>query len=100
MPMRISEYRHTDGHRRWELSYEEVVFVLLNEDAPAPCNSELLAFSKLKLLWRLSPQTKGGYDYIVNVWIKGGEVYAGSFSGYEHKLDIQTGEVLETRFTK
>jgi len=98
--MKISEYRHTDGHRRWELSCEGVILVLLNEDAPVPYNSELLAFSKLKLLWRLSPQTKSDYDYIVNVWIKGGEFYAGSFSGYEHRLDIQTGEVLETRFTK
>jgi hypothetical protein len=98
--MKISEYRHTDGHRRWELSCEGVILVLLNEDAPVPYNSELLAFSKLKLLWRLSPQTKSDYDYIVNAWIKGGEFYAGSFSGYEHRLDIQTGEVLETRFTK
>jgi hypothetical protein len=98
--MKITEYRNTDGHRRWEFSYEGITFVLLNEGAPSPYNSELLAFKGLELVWRISPQTKTDYDYIVNVWVKGNEFYAGSFSGYEHKFNYQTGEIIETKFTK
>lgn len=98
--MIITEYRNTDGLRRWELSYEGINLVLLNENAPKPYNSELLAFKNLKLVWRLSPVTETEYDHIVNVWVKNSEIYAGSFSGYEHRLNYKTGEVLETKFTK
>ena len=98
--MEITEYRNTDGHRQWELSFEGIKLVLLNEQAPKPYNCELLAFKDLNLIWRLSPQTKTDYDYIVNVWVKNGKVYAGSFSGYDHKLNYKTGEVIETVFTK
>lgn len=98
--MEITEYRHTDGYRRWEFSYEGTTLVLLNEDAPTPYNSELLAFKNLELAWRMSPQTKADYDYIVNIWVKGTEFYAGAFSGYEHRFNDQTGEIIETKFTK
>lgn len=98
--MEITEYRNTDGYRRWEFSYEGVILVLLNENAPKPFNSQLLAFKNLKLIWCLSPQTKAEYDYIVNVWVKDKQFYAGSYSGYEHRFNYQTGEIYETRFTK
>ena len=98
--MEISEYRHTDGFRRWEFSYEGINLVLLNENAPKPYNSQLLAFKNLKIVWRLSPQTKAEYDYIVSIWFKEQKFYAGSFSRYEHRFNYQTGEVYETRFAK
>ena len=98
--MQITEYRNTDGLRRWELLYEGVQLVLLNKEAPKPYSSQLLAFKNLALIWQLSPQTKEDYDYIVNIWIKNGEVCAGSFSGYSHKINYKTGEIIETQFTK
>ena len=98
---RIEYYRDTDGLRRWELLYEGIYLVLLKDDSPEPYNSQLLAFDGLgKFLWSLSPQTKQDYDYIVNVWVTDGFIYAGSFSGFNHKLNYQTGEVVETKFTK
>ncbi len=98
--MLITEYRNTDGYRRWEFCYEGITLLLLNENAPKPFNSELLAFQNLNLIWRLSPQTKEDYDHISNVWFKDGQFYAGSYSGYEHRFNFKTGELYETRFTK
>ena len=98
--MEITEYRHTDGYRRWELFYEGVVLVLLNENAPEPFNSQLLAFKNLKLIWCLSPKTKETNDHIVNIWVKHNNFYAGSWSGFELRFNYQTGEIYESRFTK
>lgn len=95
------EYRDTDGFRRWELLYEGVFLVLLSERAPVPYASELLAFRHdLQLAWRLSPQLGPEKDYIANVWIEEGQLWACSFSGYSHRLDPKTGNALETIFTK
>lgn len=99
--MTVKEYRDTDGLRKWELLYEGIYLVLLNKNAPEPFNSQLLAFEGYgPLIWALSPASEQDQDYIVNIWFNKGELYAGSFSGYQHKLNCKTGEVLETRFTK
>ena len=100
MSIEISEYKNTDGLRRWEIEHEGVQLVLLEDTAPEPYNSELLGFKGSKLIWRMSPQTKSDYDYIVNVWSKDNVFYAGSFSGFEHIFNYKTGEILETKFTK
>lgn len=101
MQMIISDYRDTDSYRCWELLYEGFYLVLLSEESPAPYSSQLLAFRGYgELVWSLSPQTTESYDYIVNVWVKNGDIYAGSFSGFEHRLSYITGEVLDTKFTK
>jgi hypothetical protein len=97
----IKEYRNTDGMRRWELLFEGLYLVLLNEDAPKPYSSQLLAFDGFgSLLWCLAPKTEQEYDHIANVWVKNGDLYAGSYSGFNHRLDYKTGETLETKFTK
>lgn len=98
--MEITEYRDTDGYRRFELLYEGIVLVLLDENAPKPFNSQLLAFKNLKLIWCLSPKTYENDDHIVNIWIKGKNLYAGSWSGFEHRFNYETGEIYDSRFTK
>jgi hypothetical protein len=100
--MQIREYRDTDGQRRWELSYEGILLVLLNDDAPKPWRSQLLGFDgqELKLIWCLSPELGPDNDRITNVWVKGGQVWAHSFSGFTHSLNYRSGQVLESRFTK
>lgn len=99
--MKISKYKHTDGIRKWELSYEGVFLVLLHENAPMPYANQLLAFEPFgKLLWVVHPATKQEHDYIVNVWVKNGSLYAGSFAGYDLKINPENGNVLETIFTK
>ncbi len=99
--MEISEYRDTDGLRRWELLYEGYHLVLLdNAKAPKPYASELLAFKNLRLVWRLSPKQGSGLDQIQDIYISNGKVHAGSFSGWNHEIDYKTGEVLSEYFTK
>jgi hypothetical protein len=97
--MDVREYRDTDRQRRWELLYEGIHLVLLKDDAPTPWNSQLLAFRDLKLRWVLSPHLPEG-DAIVNVWVKNGQLWAGSWSGYSYRVNCGTGELLETLFTK
>ncbi|UDM63524.1 hypothetical protein KIJ96_21445 (plasmid) [Pseudoalteromonas piscicida] len=99
--MEITEYKHTDGARRWEFSYEGVFLVLLQEDAPKPYANQLLAFEPFgKLLWVVNPATQQEHDYIINVWVKNGSPYAGSFAGYDLKVNLENGDVIETKFTK
>lgn len=99
--MEISEYKHTDGIRKWELSYEGVFLVLLQENAPIPYANQLLAFEPFgKLLWVVNPATKQERDCIVNVWVKHGALYAGSSAGYDLKINPENGDVIETKFTK
>jgi hypothetical protein len=100
--MNMTEYRHLDGVKRWELLFEGMFLVLPSEEAPEPWRSELLAFEpkRLMLAWRLSPQSRANDDYIVNVWVKDCNLWAGSWSGQSFRLNHITGEVLETKFTK
>lgn len=70
-------------------------------EAPSQLNSQMLAFGlDLKLVWTLSPQLEASQDHITNVWVKNGALWAGSWSGYSHRINHQTGEVIETKFTK
>ena len=98
--MEITEYRHTDGYRRWEFSYEGIRLVLLNEAAPKHYRAELLAFKDLKLLWRIPPHGEVEHDYIVNVWFNDNKFYAGSFLGADINFNYLTGDILGTKFTK
>ena len=99
--MDISEYKQTDGMRRWELLYEGVFLVLLQERAPLPYSNQLLGFEPFgKLLWSVNPATKDERDYIVNVWVKNGFLFAGSYMGYELKINHESGNVIDTKFTK
>jgi hypothetical protein len=100
--MEISEYKHTDGIRKWELYYKGVFLIFLHENAPMPYANQLIAFEPFgKLLWVVvNPTTKQEHDYIVNVWIKNGSLYGGSFAGYDLKINPENGDVIETKFTK
>ena len=98
--MKISEYRDTDGFRRWELLYEGYRLVLLDAKAPKPYASELLAFKNLRLVWRLGPKQDSNLDHIQDIYISNGKVHAGSFSGWNHEINYKTGEVVREYFTK
>jgi hypothetical protein len=94
------EYASIQEHSRWELSYEGILLVLLDESAPPPWRQRLLAFKNLRLAWFLDPQLGTERDAIVNVWVVDGQLWAGSWSGFSHRVSHQNGVVLETRFTK
>ena len=98
--METEDYASIQQHSRWELSYEGTRLVLLGEPAPLPWRQRLLAFQNLRLAWFLEPQLGAERDAIVNVWVTNGQLWAGSWSGYSHRVNHQNGAVLETRFTK
>ncbi|MCP4491474.1 MAG: hypothetical protein GY820_29800 [Gammaproteobacteria bacterium] len=98
--MNITEYRHTDGLRRWELLYEGVYLVLLNDKAQIENSRKLFAFDGMSsLIWTLEPLFEEN-DFIVNVWIKNGELWAGSWGCTDFKLDHKTGTVLTKKETR
>ena len=97
----ISQYNQTDEFRRWELSYNGLFLVLLDENSPKPYSEQLLAFEPFgKLKWSVNPATDQDHDYIVNIWIKNDSLYANSFAGYQLKIDPLNGNVIESKFTK
>jgi len=59
-----------------------------------------ISFWHFSHLVNVNPATNQGHDYIVNVWVKNGFLYAGSFAGYDLKVNTENGEILETKFTK
>jgi hypothetical protein len=98
--MNITEYRHTDGFRRWELLYEGIYLVLLTDEAPVECSRRLYAFDgMLSLIWVLNPVFETN-DFIVNAWIQNGELWAGSWSCTDFKLNYKTGDILAKKQTK
>lgn len=99
--MRIAELSDVDTLKRWELLYEDVHLVLLNDTAPLPFRSELFAFdaSTLNLLWKLTPD-RPEEDSIMSVWIRDGNLFAASWSCLTYCLDRRTGAVLDRKFTK
>lgn len=99
--MKINEYNQLHGLIRWELYYEGLFLVLLKENSLPNYDNKLLAFKPFgKLLWTVSPATQQKNDGIVNIWFEKGSLFAGSHSGYELKVDIESGNVVETKFTR
>ena len=92
--MSITEYRHTDGLRRWELLYEGIYLVLLNDKAPVEQSKKLYAFKGMSsLAWELDPLFDEN-DFIVNVWVEKGDLWAGCWRCIDFKINHKTGEVL------
>jgi len=101
IPIDITRYGHTQGHRQWELRYEDVQLVILKRNTPSPQGKSLLAFKPYgDLIWELKPHTKQESDCIDFVRITNGNLIACSYSCYNLKIDYKTGEVLETHYTK
>jgi hypothetical protein len=98
------EYRSFDGMRSWELLHEGQLLVIIESGQKRGSDCNLLGFSARDLLvkWSLGGviDSENQYDGIVNVWMKDGHFWAGTWSGFARRFDPQTGEVLEDVFTK
>lgn len=98
------EYRSFDGMRRWELLYEDMLLVILDTGVTRSndCNFVGIDANDLRVKWALAGSLKSDhqYDGIVNVWIKHGNVWVGSWVGTARRIDHRTGTVLEEIFTK
>jgi hypothetical protein len=98
------EYSAFDGLRKWEVLYEDFFLVLLDTGVKRgnDCNLVGIHATDMRVKWSLSGilESRDGYDGIVNVWISGGAVWTGTWSGFQRRIDYRTGEVLEEVFAK
>jgi len=98
------ERREFDGKRKWELIFEEFCLTIIDTGVKTGKDINLLGISAedLKVKWALGGELdcKDSYDGIVNVWIKNGEIWVGTWSGYSYRINYRTGEVVEKRFEK
>jgi len=77
------EYRDFDGKRKWELLFEEMRITIINTGVRVGRDINLLGITEdLKVKWALGGEidSKDSYDGIINVWIKNGEIWAGTWS--------------------
>ena len=98
------EYRAFDGKRRWELQFEDMCIVILDTGLKFGRDQNLvgIASDNLRVEWVLGGEvdSQDQYDGIVNVWIRDGALWAGTWSGFEYRLDYKTVDILEKNFTK
>ena len=98
------EHRDFDGKRKWELLFEDFYLTIINTGVKAGKDVNLIgiATKDLKVKWALGGELdcKDSYDGIVNVWINKGEIWAGTWSGYNYRINYRTGAVVEKKFEK
>lgn len=97
-------YRRIENLKRWELLFDDTYLVILDTGKKHGNDMNLVGVSTadLTVRWELGGEleTAGSYDGIVNVWIKEGEVWAGTWSGFAYQINPKTGQILQTVFTK
>lgn len=98
------EYRNFDGKRKWELLYEDMILVIIDNNVTSSNDINLLGIDSndLKVKWAIGGllNSENQYDGIMNVYIKDNFVHAGTFSGFDLKLNYKTGDVIEKVFLK
>lgn len=98
------EYRSFETQRRWELLFEDVLVVILNTGVRRGRDSNLvgIASDDLRVRWVISGELDipDQYDGIVNVYVRKGSLWAGTWSGYHYRINHQTGAILERIFRK
>ncbi len=98
------EYRNFDRIRKWELLYEDMYLVIIEDNIKSGNDINLLGIDSddLEVKWAIGGllDSDSQYDGIVNVYIKDKFVHAGTYSGFELKLNYKTGEIIEKVFRK
>jgi|TARA_R110000772_G_scaffold103344_1_gene204317 hypothetical protein len=97
-------YADFDSKRKWELIYENMFLVIIDNNIKLGLDINLLGIdaTSLKVKWELGGiiENEKQYDGIVNIYIKDNFVYAGTYSGFDLKIDYKTGKILEKVFRK
>ena len=96
------EYKDFDGKRKWELFFEDICLIILDTGKKHGRDINLVGIKDLRVKWAIGGEIENDsqYDGIVNVWVKNGAIWAGTWSGFEYKLDYQTGEIQEKYFRR
>lgn len=97
-------YRALDGKRQWELVFEDMYLVILETGVERGRDMNLVGVSAsdLRVKWVVGGEVDSPrqYDGIVQVSVRGGEVWASTWSGCNYRLNYRTGEILHREFTK
>lgn len=85
------------------VSVDDVVAVLLEPQGSDPERDNIIAFDQNGTkLWQAEPVRPfaSGADCYMRIWEREGELWAGSWGGYEYQIDLETGEHIDSEFVK
>jgi hypothetical protein len=88
---------------QFELLVDDVRLVILRPRRDRGAEANLLGFRPSgEVIWRLPPPTDAPavWDGSINLWVREGQVWVGSWSGFSLQIDHRTGKVIEQVFTK
>ncbi len=96
-------YQDVAANVQYELLVGDVRLVILNPREERGAEANLVGFRPDgRLLWQLAPPVRSpdSWDGFVNLWLREGEPWAGSWSGFSMRIDPESGNVAEQLFTK
>ena len=97
-------YADFDNKRKWELLYENMFLVIIENNIKSSLDINLLGIdaTSLEVKWEIGGiiESKKQYDGIIDLYIKDGFVHAGTYSGFDLKIDYITGKIIEKVFRK
>jgi hypothetical protein len=99
----IIRYADVADQIMFELLVDDVQIVILKPQRQRGPDANLLGFKPGdELIWRrVAPVgSSHQYDGFVNLYIRDGNVWVGSQSGFELRIDHRTGAIEEQHFTK
>ena len=102
---------YTFDHNIQEIvEFDSLFFVLLENNWKEVFNQNLLCISNEgKLIWRCEDMLAGRnpessvppYAHYTNIWMKGDQLWGSNYFGtHENLLDIRTGKILESYYSK
>ena len=98
------KYNEIQNEIKWELLFEKYLIVLLEHKKEFGPESNLLTFNSenLEHIKTFEPPVKSEnqWDGFINVWIRNGKPFVGSWSGFEFEIDLINSELKNKKFTK
>jgi hypothetical protein len=88
---------------QFELLIDDVRLVILQPRRGHGAEANLVGFRPSgDMIWSLAPPVDAphAWDGFVNLWVREGQVWAGSWSGFSLPIDHRAGKVVEQVFTK
>ena len=95
-------YSYSSDERAWQLLVDDTWLVIFKSQIRFGNDHNLVGVRADQVRWSIGGLVGGDaqYDGIVNVWIKDGAFWAGTWSGYALRFDPRTGTERERVFLK
>jgi hypothetical protein len=97
-------YAELEPVKRWELLYDHTYVVMLETGVRRGRDVNLVGVSTADLVvrWEIGGEldSPDQYDGVVNVYVRGGALWAGTWSGFAFRINPETGEIIETVCTR